>query len=154
MQVILLEKVQNVGDLGQVVKVKPGFARNFLIPQGKAKRATPENLKLLEERRAELEKAAADKLALAQDRASKLEGITIQITQKAGVDGRLFGSVTNVDIVEALAGQGHEIEKAMIRMPAGPLKQVGEYPLTVALHADVTAQITVSVLGDTTGAPE
>jgi large subunit ribosomal protein L9 len=153
MQVILLEKVQNVGDLGQVVKVKPGFARNFLIPQGKAKRATPENLKLLEERRAELEKTAADKLALAQERAGKLEGITIQITQKAGVDGRLFGSVTNVDIVDALAGQGHEIEKAMIRMPAGPLKQVGEYPLTVALHADVTAQITVSVLGDTSGAP-
>ena len=152
MQVILLEKVQNVGDLGQVVKVKPGFARNFLIPQGKAKRATPENIKLLEERRAELEKAAADKLALAQDQASKLEGITIQITQKAGVDGRLFGSVTNVDIVEALAGQGHEIEKAMIRMPAGPLKQVGEYPIIVALHADVTAQITVSVLGDTSSA--
>lgn len=152
MQVILLEKVQNVGDLGQVVKVKPGFARNFLIPQGKAKRATPENLKLLEERRTELEKAAADKLALAQERAGKLEGITIQITQKAGVDGRLFGSVTNVDIVDALAGQGYEIEKAMIRMPAGPLKQVGEYPLTVALHADVTAQITVSVLGDTSGA--
>jgi large subunit ribosomal protein L9 len=152
MQVILLEKVQNVGDLGQVVKVKPGFARNFLIPQGKAKRATPENLKLLEERRAELEKTAADKLALAQERAAKLEGITIQITQKAGVDGRLFGSVTNVDIVDALAGQGHEIEKAMIRMPAGPIKQVGEYPLTVALHADVTTQITVSVLGDTSGA--
>jgi large subunit ribosomal protein L9 len=152
MQVILLEKVQNVGDLGQVVKVKPGFARNFLIPQGKAKRATPENLKLLEERRADLEKAAADKLALAQERAGKLEGITVQITQKAGVDGRLFGSVTNVDIVEALAGQGHEIEKAMIRMPAGPIKQVGEYPLTIALHADVTAQITVSVLGDTSGA--
>ena len=152
MQVILLEKVQNVGDLGQVVKVKPGFARNFLIPQGKAKRATPENLKLLEERRTELEKVAAEKLAVAQDKAAKLEGITIQITQKAGVDGRLFGSVTNVDIVEALAGQGHEIEKAMIRMPAGPLKQVGEYPIVVALHADVTAQITVSVLGDTSGA--
>ena len=152
MQVILLEKVQNVGDLGEVVKVKPGFARNFLIPQGKAKRATPENIKLLEERRAELEKAAAEKLAAAQEKAAKLEGIIIQITQKAGVDGRLFGSVTNVDIVETLAGQGHEIEKAMIRMPAGPLKQVGEYPLTVALHADVTAQITVSVLGDTSGA--
>ena len=152
MQVILLEKVQNVGDLGEVVKVKPGFARNFLIPQGKAKRATPENLKLLEERRTELEKAAADKLAQAQERAVKLEGAAIQITQKAGVDGRLFGSVTNVDIVEALQAKGHEIEKAMIRMPAGPLKQVGEYPLTVALHADVTAQITVSVLGDTTGA--
>jgi large subunit ribosomal protein L9 len=152
MQVILLEKVQNVGDLGEVVKVKAGFARNFLIPQGKAKRATPENLKLLEERRAELEKAAADKLTQAQERAGKLEGAAIQITQKAGVDGRLFGSVTNVDIVEALQAKGHEIEKAMIRMPAGPLKQVGEYPLTVALHADVTAQITVSVLGDTTGA--
>jgi len=151
MQVILLEKVQNVGNLGEVVKVKPGFARNFLIPQGKAKRATPENLKLLEERRAELENAAAEKLSQAQERAAKLEGTAIQITQKAGVDGRLFGSVTNVDIVEALEAKGHTIEKAMIRMPAGPLKQVGEYPLTVALHADVTAQITVSVLGDTSG---
>ena len=151
MQVILLEKVQNVGDLGEVVKVKPGFARNFLIPQGKAKRATPENLRLLEERRADLEKAAAEKLVQAQERASKLEGAAIQITQKAGVDGRLFGSVTNVDIVEALQAKGHTIEKAMIRMPSGPLKQVGDYPLTVALHADVTAQITVSVLGDTSG---
>jgi large subunit ribosomal protein L9 len=152
MQVILLEKLQNVGDLGEVVKVKPGFARNYLIPQGKAKRATPENLKLLEERRAELEKAAADKLAEAQARGGKLEGVTVQITQKAGVDGRLFGSVTNVDIVEALAALGHEVERGMIRMPAGPIKQVGDYPLTVALHADVTAQITVSVLGDTSGA--
>ncbi|HTP48976.1 MAG TPA: 50S ribosomal protein L9 [Casimicrobiaceae bacterium] len=152
MQVILLEKVQNVGDLGEVVKVKAGFARNYLIPQGKAKRATPENIKLLEERRAELEKAAGEKLAQAQERAAKLEGVTVQITQKAGVDGRLFGSVTNVDIVEALQGMGHAVEKAMIRMPAGPLKQVGDYPLTVALHTDVTAQITVSVLGDTTGA--
>jgi len=151
MQVILLEKVQNVGDLGEVVKVKAGFARNYLIPQGKAKRATPENIKLLEERRAELEKAAGEKLAQAQERAAKLEGVTVQITQKAGVDGRLFGSVTNVDIVEALQGMGHAVEKAMIRMPAGPLKQVGDYPLTVALHTDVTAQITVSVLGDTTG---
>jgi len=152
MQVILLEKVQNVGDLGEVVKVKPGFARNYLIPQGKAKRATPENIKLLEERRAELEKAAGEKLAQAQERAAKLESLTVQITQKAGVDGRLFGSVTNVDIVEALQGMGHAVEKAMIRMPAGPLKQVGDYPLTVALHTDVTAQITVSVLGDTSGA--
>ena len=152
MQVILLEKVQNVGDLGEVVKVKAGFARNYLIPQGKAKRATPENIKLLEERRAELEKAAGEKLAQAQERAAKLEGVTVQVTQKAGVDGRLFGSVTNVDIVEALQGMGHAVEKAMIRMPAGPLKQVGDYPLTVALHTDVTAQITVSVLGDTTGA--
>ena len=153
MQVILLEKVQNVGDLGQVVKVKPGFARNYLIPQGKAKRATPENLKLLEERREELEKAAAGKLALAQERATKLEGASIQVTQKAGVDGRLFGSVTNVDIVEALQAKGHAVEKAMIRMPAGPLKQVGDYQLMVALHADVAVQISVSVFGDTSGGP-
>jgi len=153
MQVILLEKVQNVGDLGQVVKVKPGFARNFLIPQGKAKRATPENLKLLEEKRAELEKAAGEKLALAQENGAKLEGVAIQITQKAGVDGRLFGSVTNVDIVEALQAKGHPVEKAMIRMPEGPLKQVGDFPLTVVLHTDVTAHITVTVLGDTTGVP-
>lgn len=153
MQVILLEKVVNVGDLGEVVKVKPGFARNYLIPQGKAKRATPENLKLLEEKRTELEKVAADKLAAAQEQAAKLEGVTVQITQKAGVDGRLFGSVTNVDIVEALREKGHAVEKAMIRMPSGPLKHVGEFPLVVALHADVAAQITVAVLGDTTGAP-
>ena len=153
MQVILLEKVQNVGDLGEVVKVKPGFARNYLIPQGKAKRATPENLKLLEGRRAELEKAAAEKLALAQERGAKLEGASVQITQKAGVDGHLFGSVTNVDIVEALQAKGHAVEKAMIRMPAGPLKQVGEYTLTVALHADVAVDITVTVIGDTTTGP-
>ena len=134
MQIILLEKVPNVGDLGDVVKVKQGYARNFLIPQGKAKRATPENLKLLEEKRAELEKAAADKLAEAQEQAAKLEGVTVQITQKAGVDGRLFGSVTNVDIVEALQGLGHTVEKAMVRMPDGPLKHVGDFPLTIALH--------------------
>jgi large subunit ribosomal protein L9 len=153
MQVILLEKVLNVGNLGEVVKVKPGFARNYLIPQGKAKRATPENLKLLEEKRTELEKIAADKLAVAQEQAAKLEGLTVQITQKAGVDGRLFGSVTNVDIVEALQAQGHAVEKAMIRMPSGPLKQVGDFPLTVGLHTDVAAHITVSVQGDTTGVP-
>ena len=149
MQVILLEKVQNVGDLGEVVKVKPGFARNYLIPQGKAKRATPENLKLLEERRADLEKAAADKLALAQERGAKLEGASIQITQKAGVDGRLFGSVTNVDIVEALNDKGFKVEKSMIRMPAGPLKHVGDHPVTIVLHADVTAHVTVTVIGET-----
>jgi large subunit ribosomal protein L9 len=153
MQVILLEKLLNVGNLGEVVKVKPGFARNYLIPQGKAKRATPENLKLLEEKRTELEKIAGDKLALAQEQAAKLEGVTVQVTQKAGVDGRLFGSVTNVDIVEALQALGHAVEKAMIRMPSGPLKQVGDFPLTVALHTDVTAHITVSVQGDTTGVP-
>jgi len=151
MQVILLEKVSNVGNLGEVVKVKAGFARNFLIPQCKAKRATPENLKLLEDKRAELENAAAMKLTKAQEEATKLEGLVVKITQKAGVDGRLFGSVTNVDIVDALKTQGHSIEKAMIRMPEGPLKHVGDFPVTVVLHTDVTAHITVSVLGDTTG---
>jgi large subunit ribosomal protein L9 len=153
MQVILLEKLPNVGDLGDVVKVKQGFARNFLIPQGKAKRATPENLKLIEAKRAELEKAAGAKLAQAQESAAKLEGVKVQITQKAGVDGRLFGSVTNVDIVEALHGLGHSVEKAMVRMPDGPLKHVGEFPLVVALHSDVHANVIVAVLGDTTGTP-
>jgi len=149
MQVILLEKVQNVGDLGQVVKVKPGFARNFLIPQGKAKRATAENLQAIEARRAELEKAAGEKLASAQGLAEKLEGTSLRIVQKAGVDGRLFGSVTNVDLVDALKTQGVEIEKAMVRMPAGPLKQVGEHPVSIVLHTDVTAHVTVNVVGET-----
>jgi len=149
MQIILLEKLPNVGDLGDVVKVKNGYARNFLIPQGKAKRATPENLKLIEARRAELEAAAGAKLAAAQSVAEKLEGIAIRVTQKAGVDGRLFGSVTNVDIVDALKAQGIEIEKAMIRMPEGPLKHVGEFALTVAPHTDLVAHITVTVIGET-----
>ena len=145
MQIILLEKIANVGNLGDVVKVKDGYARNFLIPHGKAKRATPDNLKAIEARRADLEKAAAEKLATAQALAEKLEGATLRISQKSGVDGRLFGSVTNVDVVEALKKQGTDVEKAMVRMPSGPLKQVGEYPLTVALHTDVTAHITVGV---------
>ena len=145
MQVILLEKIGNVGNLGDVVKVKEGYARNFLIPQGKAKRATPENLKAIEAKRADLEKAANEKLEAQQALATKLEGMTITVSQKAGVDGRLFGSVTNVDIVDALKKQGVEIEKSMIRMPSGPLKQVGDYPLTVALHTDVTAHISVGV---------
>ena len=149
MQIILLEKLPNVGELGDVVKVKNGFARNFLIPQGKAKRATPENLKLIEAKRTELEAAAGAKLTAAQTTAEKLEGTVIRVTQKAGVDGRLFGSVTNVDIVEALKAQGIEIEKAMIRMPEGPLKHVGDFPLTVAPHTDVVAHITVTVIGDT-----
>ena len=149
MQIILLEKVANVGNLGDVVKVKDGFARNFLIPQGKAKRATPENLKMLEEKRAELEHAAADRLAAAQAAAQKLEGLTVQITQKAGVDGRLFGSVGTVDIVEALKGHGIAVEKSALRLPSGPLKHVGDHPVTVQLHTDVTAHVTVGVLGDT-----
>jgi len=148
MQVILMEKVANLGNLGDVVKVKDGFARNFLIPQGKAKRATEQNLKAFEARRTELEKAQGETLAKAQERGTKLEGLTVQVAQKAGPDGRLFGSVTNYDIVEALAKQGHEVERSQIRMPQGPLKQVGDYPIQVALHTDVTATITVSVLGE------
>ncbi|MFO1313451.1 MAG: 50S ribosomal protein L9 [Burkholderiales bacterium] len=148
MQIILLEKIANVGNLGDVVKVKNGFARNFLIPQGKAKRATPENLKAIEAKRAELEAAANAKLNEAQTVAEKLEGQTIRISQKAGVDGRLFGSVTNVDIVEALKAQGVAVEKAMIRMPEGPLKHVGDFAITVAPHTDVVAHITVTVVGE------
>jgi large subunit ribosomal protein L9 len=143
-----MEKVANLGNLGDVVKVKDGYARNFLIPHGKAKRATQDNLKAFESRRAELEKAQNEQLAKAQERGAKLEGLTIQITQKAGPDGRLFGSVTNYDIVEELKKQGHEVERAMIRMPQGPLKQVGEYPLQIALHTDVTVTIKVAVLGE------
>ena len=151
MQIILLEKIANVGNLGDVVKVKQGYARNYLIPQGKAKRATPENLKAIEEKRSELEKAANDRLTASQELATKLEGMAIQVTQKAGVDGRLFGSVTNMDVVDALKAQGVEIEKSMVRMPDGPLKHVGEFPLTVILHTDVTAHIKVAVRGDASG---
>jgi len=150
MQVILLEKIVNVGNLGEVVKVKDGYARNFLIPQGKAKRATEANLKAIEARRAELEAAAGEKLAAAQAAGEKLEGAAIQVTQKAGVDGRLFGSVTNVDIVDALNAKGFSVEKSMIRMPSGPLKHVGDHPVTIVLHADVTAHVTVTVIADTT----
>ncbi|HET7298338.1 MAG TPA: 50S ribosomal protein L9 [Burkholderiales bacterium] len=148
MEVILLEKIANLGELGQVVKVKDGYARNYLIPHGKAKRATAENRKAFEARRAELEQAQASALAKAQERAGKLDGLTLQITQKAGPDGRLFGSVTNYDIVEALKKQGQEVERAQIRMPQGPLKQVGDFPIEVALHTDVAVTITVSVLGE------
>ena len=149
MQIILLEKIANVGNLGDVVKVKNGYARNFLIPQGKAKRATAENVKIIEDKRAELEAAAGAKLATAQALAEKLEGLVVKITQKSGVDGRLFGSVTNVDVMEALKAQGLAVEKAMIRMPDGPLKHIGDFALTVAPHTDVVANITVTVIGDT-----
>jgi large subunit ribosomal protein L9 len=148
MQVILMEKVVNLGALGDVVKVKDGYARNFLIPHGKAKRATEANLKEFEGRRAELEKKAADILAAAQERAAKLEGLMVQITRKAGVDGRLFGSVTNADVSEALEAQGIKVPKAEIRMPQGPLKNVGDFPMTAQLHSDVLANFTVSVLGE------
>jgi large subunit ribosomal protein L9 len=148
MQVILLEKIVNLGGLGEVVKVRDGFARNYLIPHGKAKRATPANVAEFERRRAELEQAQAEALARAQEKAAKLDGLTVQVTQKAGVDGKLFGSVTNVDIAEALKGQGFEVAKAAIRMPQGPLKMVGDHPIKVALHADIVVTVTVSVLGE------
>lgn len=148
MQIILLEKLPNLGELGDVVKVRQGYARNYLIPHGKAKRATAENLAEFEKRRAELEKAQAEALAAARERATAIDGLTVQITQKAGVDGKLFGSVTNSDISDALKAQGHDVSKAQIRMPEGPLKQVGEHELKVALHADVIATIKVAVLGE------
>ncbi|MEN9783302.1 MAG: hypothetical protein RJA24_645 [Pseudomonadota bacterium] len=148
MQIILLEKVINLGTLGDVVRVKDGYARNFLIPQGKAKRATAASLADFEKRRAELEKAHAEMLAQTQEKGAKLEGLMLQITQKAGVDGKLFGSVTNSDISEALKKQGFDVPKATIRMPEGPLKMIGDYPIKVALHADVVVSITVSVLGE------
>ncbi len=148
MQVILLEKVANLGNLGEVVKERDGFARNFLIPHGKAKRATPANMAEFETRRAELEKAQATALVKAQEKGAKLDGGTVQITQKAGVDGKLFGSVTNYDIADALAKQGFEVHKSEIRMPQGPIKMVGDHPIKIALHTDVLVTITVSVLGE------
>lgn len=148
MQVILMEKVVNLGNLGDVVKVKDGYARNFLIPGGHAKRATPANVAEFEARRAELEKEQAEKFAAAQARAEKLEGLMVQITQKAGVDGRLFGSVGNIDIAEALKAQGHDVARSEVRLPEGPFKMIGDYPVVLSLHTDVTANITVSVLGE------
>jgi large subunit ribosomal protein L9 len=149
MQVILLEKVVNLGGLGDVVKVKDGFARNYLLPNGKARRATPENLAEFEKKRGDLERLQSETLAAAQEKGTKLEGLMIQIAQKAGVDGRLFGSVTNVDIVEALKSQGFEVERSMIRLPEGPLKTVGDHSIAIALHTDVLVHIKVSVLGET-----
>ncbi|MGH8717851.1 MAG: 50S ribosomal protein L9 [Burkholderiales bacterium] len=148
MEVILLEKVVNLGQLGDVVKVRNGYARNFLIPQGKAKRATEQNRKEFEARRAELEKAQSELLAQTTTRAAKLDGLMLQINQKAGVDGKLFGSVTNIDIAEALKNQGTEVERSQIRMPHGPLKQIGDHQVSVVLNPDAIAHITVSVLGE------
>jgi len=148
MQIILMERVVNLGGLGDVVKVKDGYARNFLIPQGKAKRATEANRKIFEEKRAELERVQAEAVAAAQAQASKIEGLMLQITRKTGVDGRLFGSVSTHDIAEALEAQGFKVEKGAIRLPEGPLKTVGDTPVQIALHTDVLATVTVSVLGE------
>ena len=148
MQIILLEKVVNLGDLGEIVKVKDGYARNFLIPGGRARRATEANKAAFEARRAELEKVAAAKLAESQAQGEKLAGSTIKLTQKAGVDGRLFGSVTNHDIAEELTKQGYKVAKAQVRMPNGPIKLVGESAVNVALHTDVVVEINVTVYGE------
>jgi large subunit ribosomal protein L9 len=148
MQVILLEKVANLGNLGDIVKVKDGFGRNFLIPQGKAKRATDSNKAEFEARRAELEKQQSALLDAAKERAKALAGINLAVTQKAGVDGKLFGSVTNTDIAEGLTAKNIKVVKAEIRMPNGPLKTVGQHQVTIALHHDVTVDITIDVIGE------
>jgi large subunit ribosomal protein L9 len=148
MQIILLEKVKNVGLLGDIVKVKDGYARNFLIPQGKAKRATQANIDDLSKRRSELEKVAGEKLSAQQALGEKLNGIELKMSQKAGVDGRLFGSVTNSDVAEALKAQGYDVVKAMVQMPSGPIKMIGETPVKLALHTDVEAEIKVVVIAE------
>ncbi len=148
MEIILMDKVANLGNLGDVVKVKDGFARNYLIPQGMAKRATASNRAAFEEKKAELEKLAAEKLAAAKVRAEKLEGFALTVAQKAGVDGRLFGSVGNADIADALQAQGFEVSKAEVRLPEGPFKAIGEYEVVLGLHTDVTANIKVTVVGE------
>lgn len=149
MQIILLEKVANLGNLGDVVKVKDGYARNFLIPTRQARRATEAAIKEFEARRAELEKAQADKLAAAQALGEKLNGKSVSINQKAGVDGRLFGSVTNFDIAEALKAAGFDVAKQQVRLPVGPLKTTGEHSVSLALHTDVVVDVTINVVGET-----
>ena len=149
MQIILLDKVVNLGNLGEIVKVKDGYARNFLIPQGRARRATEANKAEFEARRVELEKAAAAKLAESQALGEKLAGSTIKLTQKAGVDGRLFGSVTNADVAEELNKQGYKLVKSQVRLPNGPIKVIGDSTVAVSLHTDVLVDITVTVYGET-----
>jgi large subunit ribosomal protein L9 len=149
MQIILLDKVVNLGTLGEIVKVKDGYARNFLIPSGKARRATASAKAEFEAKRVELEKAAAVKLAEAQAQGEKLGGTAVKISQKAGVDGRLFGSVTNQDIADELAKAGYKVAKSQVRMPTGPIKVVGESTVAVSLHTDVLVDVTVTVLGET-----
>ena len=148
MQIILMDKVVNLGNLGDVVKVKDGYARNFLIPTRRARRATQANMDAFAAQKAELERVAADKLAEAQARAAKLEGFSVTVSQKAGVDGRLFGSISNADIADALVAQGHAVSKIEVRMPEGPLKAIGEYAVVLGLHHDVVANITVVVVGE------
>jgi large subunit ribosomal protein L9 len=145
MEIILLQKVDNVGGIGDLVRVKSGYARNYLIPQGKATLATPENKAKFESRRAELEAKAAAELAAAQDRAKKLEGLVLKIEMQAGAEGKLFGSVGTVDIAEAVGKQGVEIERSEVRLPNGPLRVVGEHQIELHLHTDVNVELTVIV---------
>ena len=147
MQIILMDKVVNLGSLGDVVKVKDGYARNFLIPTGRARRATQANIDAFAVQKIELERMAGEKLVAAQARAAKLEGFTVRVTQSVGVDGRLFGSVTNADIAEALTTAGVEVAKAEVRLPDGPLKAIGDYPIVIGLYHDVVATVTVTVAG-------
>ncbi|MEJ2803249.1 50S ribosomal protein L9 [Comamonadaceae bacterium PP-2] len=149
MQIILLDKVVNLGNLGEIVKVKDGYARNFLIPTGRARRATASAKAEFEARRADLEKAAAEKLAAAQAQGETLSGFVVKLTQKAGVDGRLFGSVTNADVAEELTKQGHAVAKSQVRLPNGPIKTIGETTVSVSLHTDVAVDVTVTVYGET-----
>ena len=149
MQIILLDKVVNLGNLGEIVKVKDGYARNFLIPTGRARRATEAAKAEFEAKRAELEKGAAEKLAAAQAQGEKLAGTTVKLTQKAGVDGRLFGSVTNADVAEELNKQGYKVVKSQVRLPNGPIKVIGDSTVGVSLHTDVLVDITVTVYGET-----
>ena len=148
MELILLEKIINLGNLGDIVNVKDGYGRNFLIPQEKAKRATESNKAEFESKRAEIEKQQAALLKLAQKRAKDLDGFTLEIKQKSGVDGKLFGSVTNIDITDAIKNAGHEVVKSEIRMPDGPLKNTGEHIVTLTLHQEVSIEIKVTVIGE------
>ncbi|MEQ8484479.1 MAG: 50S ribosomal protein L9 [Pseudomonadales bacterium] len=148
MNVILLERIRNLGDLGDEVAVKPGFARNFLIPQGKAVRATVENRSVFEERRAELERVANERLGEAQTRAATLEGMAVTIVVKAGDEGKLYGSVGTQDIADAVVAKGVEVEKSEIRLPEGPIRSIGEYAIDLQLHSDLTVPIQVSVVAE------
>ncbi len=148
MNVILLESVENLGGIGDLVKVKPGYGRNYLLPQGKAALATPENMKAIEARRAELEKAAAEELAKAKDRSKAFEGLEVVIHANAGSEGKLFGSVGPIDIVEALSAVQVDVERSEIRMPDGPVQELGEYTVGVHLHTDIKAEVLVKVVGE------
>ena len=148
MEIILMQKVANLGNIGDKVKVKAGYGRNFLLPQGKATLATPENVAKFEARRAEFEKAAKEELASAQSRAAKLEGFKLSLTAKAGGEGKLFGSVGNSDIVEALKKAGHVLERSEVRMPNGPIRQAGEHVVQLHLHTDVNVDLPVVIIGE------